>query len=433
MMRKIDVILILLAMSYTNIINAQPKSDAILYSILHSNKNTSYKDVLNHAKTYRCQIIYTQINRDKNNLPKFINYYFNYDPQVYFNPASTVKIPLAFLSLQKLKPLASKGVKRNTPLQIDSSSEWQKAAYKDPTSANGFPSIEHYIKKAFLVSDNEAYNRMYQFVGPQNINKDLLDKGYKDVRITRQFMGLTTEQNRHTNQVRFINEDGTAVYTQPPVYNTDSFDFSRDIKLGKGYLDKNDSLVNKPFDFTVHNNLSLDDLQQMLQSVLFPESVPRKQRFNISQEDQRFLLQYLSQFPSETNYPKYDTSKYYDTYVKFFFRDSSHKMPENIRVFNKVGWAYGFMTDVSYIADFTNNVEFMLSATLYVNSDEILNDNKYEYESIGYPFFYNLGQTMYQFELRRKRAFKANLSDFKITYEQRDKKDTRPSISDVDN
>lgn len=432
-MLKLYVILILLTVSCSNVIKAQSKSDPVLYSILHSNKNASFKNVLNHAKKYRCQIIYTQINRDKNNRPRFINYYFNYDPQVYFNPASTVKMPLAFLALEKLKNLAKKGVQRNTPLLIDSSQEWQKAAYKDPTDAKGLPSIEHYIKKAFLVSDNDAYNRLYQFLGQQNINISLHNKGYSDVRITRQFMGLNPEQNRHTNQVRFINQEGYNIYTQPAAYNTHSFNFSRDIKLGNGYLDNKDSLINKPFDFTMHNSLPLENLQQMLQSVLFPKSVSKKQRFNIRHEDQRFLLQYLSQFPSETNYPKYDTSKYYDTYVKFFFKDSSHKMPGGIRVFNKVGWAYGFMTDVSYVADFTNNIEFMLSATLYVNSDEILNDNKYEYESIGYPFFYNLGQTVYQFELKRKRAFKPDLSLFKIIYEQRDKNDTRASISEVNN
>ena len=50
------------------------------------------------------------------------------------------------------------------------------------------------------------------------------------------------------------------------------------------------------------------------------------------------------------------------------------------------------LTDVSYTADFSNNVEYMLAATIYVNSDNILNDNKYEYETIGYPFLQQLGE-----------------------------------------
>ena len=59
------------------------------------------------------------------------------------------------------------------------------------SSETGLPSIAHYIKKAFLVSDNDAYNRMYQFVGQQAINDSLHSKGYSSARITRQFLGLT--------------------------------------------------------------------------------------------------------------------------------------------------------------------------------------------------------------------------------------------------
>jgi hypothetical protein len=102
-------------------------------------------------------------------------------------------------------------------------------------------------------------------------------------------------------------------------------------------------------------------------------------------------------------------------------------------VFNKVGWAYGFMTDVSYVADFTNNIEFMLAATVYVNSDGILNDNKYDYDSIGYPFMYQLGQTIYQYEKNRQRHFKLDLSAFRLQYDKPDKTDTRPTIREVDN
>lgn len=416
-----------------NVLYAQSKTDALFQSILNTNSNSTFQEVLNDPKIYRCQIIYTQINRDKHNVPHFKNYYYHYDPLLYFNPASTVKMPLAFLALEKINTTTIQGINKNTPLQIDSSFTGQKTAYTDSTSQNRLPSIAHYIKKAFLVSDNDAYNRLYEFVGQQNINRILHKKGYDDVRITRQFMGFTTEQNRHTNQVRFIKKNGTTIYTQLPAYNTDSFDFSNPVKLGKAYYNRNDSLINTPFDFTMHNNLPLKSLQQMLQSVVFPLSVPAKKRFNINAHDRLFLLQYLSQFPSETNYPKYDTTRFFDSNVKFFFRDSLKKMSGNIRVFNKVGWAYGFMTDVSYVADFSNKIEYMLSATVYVNSDGILNDNKYDYETKGYPFFYQLGQAMYQYELYRKRLFKPNLSSLKMNYEKRNADDKRPSISEVDN
>jgi hypothetical protein len=107
-------------------------------------------------------------------------------------------------------------------------------------------------------------------------------------------------------------------------------------------------------------------------------------------------------------------------------------MPPGVRVFNKVGWAYGFLTDVSYVADFTHQVEFMLAATVYVNRDGILNDNRYDYDEIGYPFLYALGQTIYQYELQRKRDVKPRLDDLRIRYE-RQQADGRSLIRKADN
>jgi hypothetical protein len=342
-------------------------------------------------------------------------------------------LPLAFLALEKLNPMRIKGVNKFTTIQYDSSYPGQLPAYTDSSSETGLPSIAHYIKRAFLISENDPYNRLYQFVGQQQINRNLHQKGYTDVRITRQFMGFTAEQNRHTNEVRFIDKDGNVLYKQPPAYNTDSFDFSHTIKIGKAHYNRNDSLINEPFDFTMQNNISLKDLQQLLQSVLFPASVPKRQRFHLSKEDYRFLYQYLSQYQSDTNYPKYDTSLFYDSYVKFFFRNGTHHMPPHIRGFNNVCWSYGFLTDVSYVVDFKNGVEYMLAATIYVNSDGILNDNQYDYDTAGYPFLYQLGQTIYQYELQRNRTYTPDLSSFKLQYEQRNPADRRPSLKEVDN
>jgi hypothetical protein len=273
---------------------------------------------------------------------------------------------------------------------------------------------------------------MYQFVGQQIINKRLHEVDMSDARITRQFMGLSVEENRHTNPIRFINNDGSLIWTQPPAYNPDPFDFSHINKMGKGYINTKDSLINEPIDFTFANNLTVMHLQQILQQVMFPGSFPEGQQFGLKKTDYEFLYRYLSQYPSETNYPKYDTGKFYDSYVKFFFRDSTQRMPGNVRVFNKVGWAYGCLTDVSYEVDFEHKVEFMLTATLYVNKDEILNDDKYEYEETGWPFMYQLGQTLYKYELGRKRRHKPDLSEFRLRYEKRNE-DGRKVVKDVDN
>jgi len=429
-MKKMFLILLLFVF-YTA--QSQPKTDLFLQNILSKNNDSLFQKVLSDPEYYRLQIIYTEINRDKNNTPVFKSYYFNVDSLFYFNPASTVKLPLAALSLEKLNRMKVHGVNKFTSMQFDSAYPRQVKELYDSSAENNYPSIAQFVRKAFLISDNDAYNRMYQLVGQQAINRNLRAKGYKSIRITREFMGFTEEENRHTNPINFINKHGQVIYTQPMQYNPDSFDFSHIIKIGKAHYNNKDSLINEPIDFTKVNNLPLEDLQQILQSILFPLSVPATQRFDLRKNDYDFMKQFLSQYPSETNYPKYDTTQYYDSYVKFFFQDSTHKMPAHIRVFNKVGWAYGFLIDASYVVDFKNNIEFMLASIIYANSDGILNDDKYDLETVAHPFTYQLGQTIYNYELKRKRKYKPDLSDFKIQYEHRNPNDTRPSIKDADN
>jgi len=427
------IILTTFVMALLSSQTALAQTDTLLAQLLRRSTQPVMQQVVQNPQTFRLQVIYTQINRNAQNEPTFTNYYFNHDSLLYFNPASMVKLPLAVLALEKLNTLQSKGIDKNTIIQFDSSKPWQQPMLKDSSAPGEKPTIAHFIKRAFLISENDPYNRLYQFVGQQQINRRLQGMGYKDTRITRMFAGLSSEQNRHTPPIRFVKEDGSLIYQQPPAYNTDAFDFSRTIKLGNAHMNRNDSLVQQPFDFTEQNNMPLLHMQQLMQSIMFPQSVPAAQRFNLTEDDYRFLYQYLSQYPSETPYPKYDTSEFYDSYVKFFFRDSTRRMPAHVRVFNKVGWSYGFLTDVSYVADFKNGVEYMLAATLYVNSDGILNDGKYEYNTMGYPFLNQLGQTIYQYELQRKRAVKPNLSRFQITYEKRDPNDKRPALKEVDN
>ncbi|PRY13089.1 beta-lactamase family protein [Pontibacter ummariensis] len=394
-------------------VNAQTKGDRWLEDLLRSQGSPLLQQVLNQPDTFQYQIIYTEINRDKHNRPHFKHHYFNVDRNRYHNPASTVKLPTALMALEKLNTLQLKGVDKFTAMLTDSAFSKQTAVVSDSTAENGLPSIAHYIKKVFLVSDNDAYNRLYEWVGQQTLNEGLWQKGYKDVRITRRFTPMSEEENRWTNPVRFMQQD-KVLYAQAAVRSNANFDFSKTIHVGKAHYNWDDELIHEPIDFTTHNQLPLQDLQQLLQSVMFPESVPAKKRFNLSHEDYTFLYEYMAKLPFESDYPSYDTNEFFDSYTKFFmFRADKSKIPDYMRVFNKTGWSYGFLTDASYVVDFKNKVEYMLSAVIYVNSDGVLNDNKYEYEEVGYPFFKEVGQIIYDHELKRERKYSPDLSKFK--------------------
>ena len=417
---KIRLIVFLLFIAQHSIIKsfAQSKTDKWLQHLLEKNASPLLTHILNTPDSFHYQIIYTQINRDKKNKPHFKNFYLRVDSNEYFNPASTVKLPVALVALEKLNELHVQNLDMNTPMLTDSARTGEERVWTDSTAAHGLPSIAQYIKRIFLISDNDAYNRLYEFDGQQTLNEKLWEKGYTGTRITRRFVQMSEEQNRYTNPIRFIKND-SLIYAQPEAYSNVQFDFSKKHFVGNGYIDNDNKLVMQPKDFTTHNIFPLEDMQRMLQAVLFPQSVSPQQHFNLTDEQYKFLYKYMSQYPSETLSPKYDTTEYFNSYTKFFFfRANKSHIPSYIRVFNKAGWTYGFLSDVAYIVDFKNHVEFMLTATIYTNHDGILNDDKYDYEDVGYPFFQEVGKIIYNYELHRKRKHQPDLSKFVIQYDK---------------
>lgn len=386
----------------------------VLYKLLHRNPQY-FQKLLETPEEYDIQIIYTQIDRDENNFPHFRSFTWQLNENKYFYPASTVKMPVAFLALEKINQLKIRGLDKYSIMKNGAGSPPQTTAETDTTAANGLPSVAHYVKKIFLVSDNDANNRLYEFLGQRQLNEALWEKGYRHSKIVHRLGigGFDGEANRHTNPVSFF-EDEKLLYHQGEVYGKAEQSFlTKETLRGKGYYE-GDELVNKPFDFSQKNSVSLMDFHNQLKAVMFPETMLPSQRFDLAEDDYRFLYQVMSEKPAESRFPEYHEP---DHYVKFFIfgdRKEDERMPDNIRIFNKVGWAYGFLTDVAYIVDFEAGIEFFLAATIHVNEDGIFNDDNYEYETVGLPFFANLGKVVYEHEKQRKRKRKPDLSKFKI-------------------
>lgn len=372
--------------------------------------NDSLRQVVENP-AHRVQIIYTQIDRDANNQATFKTYHYNLDTNTYFYPASTVKLPVALLALEKLNELNLPGITANSTLQTGAATPPQTAVNFDSSSANYLPSIAHYIKKIFLVSDNDAYNRLYEFLGQDYINQKLIEKGFTRSRIIHRLSvsGFDTLGNRLTNPIQLLN-DSEVVYEQAEQYGNAYPKWNLEDQIqGKAYTTNDGDLIKAPFDFTYKNYLSLLDLHDIIQGVMLPSAVSPNQRFQLTPADYKLLYEYMSKLPRESDYPAYPDLEDWDDYVKFLlFGSSKTRIPEHIRMYNKVGDAYGYLTDAAYIVDDKNKVEFLLAATIHVNENETFNDGVYEYDRIGFPFLGQLGEAIYQYELQRERKHQAN-------------------------
>jgi len=389
-------------------------TDSPLINEILKNFKPEFPNIFSAPDKYKLQIIYTQVNRDRNNVPELETHTFRLKPREYFYPASTIKFPIAVLAMEKLNSIEN--VDQYTSLNILTEIPGLEGVLEDKTSRTGLPSIAHYIHKLFVVSDNDASNRLYEFLGRDYLHQRLWDLGYTETRIRHRLdIALSKKQNRYTSPFRFFH-DGSIIYEQPSQKAKIDLDVNyNDYLIGKAHM-KNGNRIEQPFDFSKKNFMSLMEQQYFLIQVMFPETAPEDKQLNLTEDDYKFLYGKMSLLPRESKYPLYeDNDHYYDSYCKFFmFGDTKERIPDHIRIYNKVGLAHGFLVDNAYVVDVKNKVEFFLSAVLYVNQNETLNDNTYEYNEISIPFLAALGNAVYRFELKRVKDVLPDLTRFEI-------------------
>jgi len=391
------------------------KIDTIYLEKLFQSRPDLFQQVLNHPTKNEIQILYTQIDRDQSNIPHFRSYSYRLNPNWYFYPASTVKLPTAILALEKINDLHINGLTRDTPLRIDSAFEKQTKVYVDESAANGLPSIAQYVKKILLTSDNDAQNRLFEFIGRAELNTKLKKYGAEYSRIVNRLaIGDKGIWAKHTNPFTFYNGDHI-LYQQKAQFDPKDYDIKLANTLqGKGYMNDQDQLIHEPWSFEGLNVYALEDQQLILKKLLFPEAFKSKDRFNLEEEDYNLLYDYMSRYPFESDFPKYDPVEFWPTYSKLLFygREKATELNSNIRIFNKYGDSYGYNIDNAYIVDFEHGVEFLLAVVIQSNENGIYNDGIYEYETVTYPFLKNIGQLLYQEELKRTKKIKPDLSRF---------------------
>ncbi len=384
------------------------------FSQLLKHVNSRFQPILQAPEQFRFQVIYTMVHRNQFNEPTFETFQFGMKDGTYFYPASAIKFPIAVLALEKLNNISS--IDMDTPMEIEDHPIGLLGMNRDETSHSGYPSIAHFIHKLFIVSDNDAFNRLYEFLGRDYINERLWELGYRSTRIRHRLgIGLSEKQNLVTNQIQFFNEDGI-LHQQESEIGQLTLDAPFDnYFIGESHRVGNE-VIPKPFDFSKKNYMSLKDKHNFLIHTIFPEEFENRE-INLTERDKNYLYKCMSILPRESHKPVYDRQKYYDSYCKFFlFGDNHATIPPNIRLFNKVGLAYGFLIDSAYIVDFDNNVEFFLSAVVYGNENGIINDDTYDYDSLTIPFLSELGRVIYEFELFRDKEFIPDLSRFKLEY-----------------
>ncbi|MCK5942567.1 MAG: serine hydrolase [Planctomycetes bacterium] len=324
------------------------------------------------------------------------------DAERYFYPASSIKLCGAVAVLQHL---AAHNREHGTALGLDSELVIEprfdgdrRVDGDDSNWHGGALTVRHALRKMLLVSDNQAYNHCFDLCGPDGLNRAMWAAGLSSTRLWHRLSEARTRAENE--QTRAVRVGGVTFAARDAAVELSNQRFA-DLELGLGYLSGN-LHVDGQMSFAHKNAISLVDLQDLLVEVVRPEIDTGKRGFPaLGVADRLFLVRTLGELPRESRNPRYPDVA--DHACKFVWRGVSKVIPpEHLRVYDKIGRAYGFSTENAYIEDRRTGAGFFLAVVVYTNPDGILNDDRYAYAEIAEPFLDAVGEIVARAVFARK-------------------------------
>lgn len=375
---------------------AAPDNDPDLAELLR--QSPTLASVLADADKYRVQVVVGEVRRDPKGRRSLHQKGFRAGAE-YFYPASTVKLFAAVAALEYLEELRKEtglSLTVNTSLVFHPLSEGEPIDDSDPDNIDGGTiNVRQQIRKLFLISDNTAFNRLYDLVGQGRLNDSIRRAGIDSARIVHRLsLARTAEENLTAPRVDFFGQDFRYSLPRRRSKPQPEGEQPAGMLVGKIHFDASER-IDAPMDFAPKNRISLADLQRGLCMLVRPDVDCGGRGFNLREEDRELLLEAMSRLPRQSVNPVYDPEEYPDSYVKFVLPGLERVAPkDDIVVYDKSGQAYGFTTENAWIVDSRTGEGFFLAATLYTNANATLNDDEYEYAEVAEPFLADLAETV---------------------------------------
>lgn len=346
------------------------------------------------AAAYRVQAIVSFLPRPGEGGP-IVSHSFREDEE-YFYPASTIKLPTALAALDALNDplMVAAGVTEHSRLRFHPCFEGEGVEENDPSNVDGGAiSIGHDARHALIVSDNVAHNRLFEFLGHEGTNRRLRGMGLSSVAFNHRLSEPhSREEHRRTPRIEAFGSRGRVVLPSRESGLISDHADVRGIEVGRAYIE-DDRLIEKPFSFGWRNRISLKDLHRLVIAVVRPD-IATGVRLELPEDRRRLVLDAMEQFPRQSTNPDF-RGEHPDEFVKPLLPGLRAALGhDGFRMWNKIGWAYGFMTDTACVHDLVSDSWFSITATMHVNPGGVIGRDDYEYDSISRPLFAGLARAV---------------------------------------
>lgn len=340
--------------------------------------------VLADREKYRFQVLYAAVTKAEAGRPASLDRHGYFADAEYFFPASSMKVPLALASYDRIPALrhakhAASGLGRDTTLEIF------------PSSGQGSPyttTLARETWRALIVSDNASANRLLAFAGHKEAHETLWGLGLASARVRTGFAtGNEVDPATVSPRIDLVPKDGPR-HTLPPRKSTLTLPATRALRLEVGNaIVEGGRLVKGPVSFADKNAMTLRDLQDTLVRIVRPELLGAKlPKDPATPDDLAYVKEALGTLPSQSGLPGYDRNVVADYRLNPFLRGLERvRARGKLEVYAKVGQAYGFLTTNAYVVEKASGKAFFLAATVYANPNEVINDDLYAYDDVAFP------------------------------------------------
>ena len=224
----------------------------------------------------------------------------------FFNPGSTVKTAVVLIALERLREL---GFQREAEYRILGSDTWFR--------------IDDDIRRIFLISDNDAANRLLLFVGLPRFNERMRAKGFESYIINRfianQGMGVASP----AHEVRFNGQARLELAMDAPLQPYPCLEFGT----------------------TPGNCSTATELARVFMRLVQPEFFSEEQRFRLYDSDSSWLQAVMVKVPQSGGFD------FPPNYCRFINTVGVEFASQGGRLLSKCGIApYSYTyTDSSYL------------------------------------------------------------------------------------